>query len=340
MVRDRVLPGHLGTGAGSRLPRRARHGPEQHDPADPAVLGGLSRARPAPHGGAEAQEIIAPLRGTAGERRRPGTAAPGGGGGCGRSAGRRGRGGQVAVGRGGRGAGGDRPRGGADGLGGGQPDRGPDPGAGHRRGQHQHGPARARFLAHRPERADGLAGQPARQGRADDLPRPGVHHRLPDHRAGAQAGRPDAGRAGHRGQAGRRGGQPDLPVGRLHPGLRPAGRAGRGAELAVPDRLAEPAERGLAALRRQRAEPAGRGHGRAQRPGRGHRPVRQHPPGGGRRPGPRHQQHQVLVLRAAQPVRPPGPGPAREPRTGPDSTGPAAMACAAWSPAAARSRPR
>src|SRR5438132_1429250 len=29
-------------------------------------------------------------------------------------------------------------------------------------------------------------------------------------------------------------------------------------------------------------------------------------PDRGPRPGPRHQQHQVLVLRAAQPVRPPG----------------------------------
>ena len=38
-------------------------------------------------------------------------------------------------------------------------------------------------------------------------------------------------------------------------------------------------------------------------------PAGQHPRGGGRRPGPRHQQHPVLVLRAAQPVRPPGAGP-------------------------------
>ena len=38
-------------------------------------------------------------------------------------------------------------------------------------------------------------------------------------------------------------------------------------------------------------------------------PAGQHPRGDGRRPGPRHQQHQVLVLRAAQPVRPPGAGP-------------------------------
>ena len=41
VVRDRVLPGRLGAGPGSRLPGRSRHGPEQHDPADPAVLGRL-----------------------------------------------------------------------------------------------------------------------------------------------------------------------------------------------------------------------------------------------------------------------------------------------------------
>ena len=53
-------------------------------------------------------------------------------------------------------------------------------------------------------------------------------------------------------------------------------------------------------------EPAGRRHVGAQRPGRGHRPGRPYPPGTERRPGPRHQQHQVVVLRAAQPVRPAG----------------------------------
>ena len=41
VVRDRVLPGRLGAGPGPRLPGRPRHGPEQHDPADPAVLGWL-----------------------------------------------------------------------------------------------------------------------------------------------------------------------------------------------------------------------------------------------------------------------------------------------------------
>ena len=40
-VRDRVLPGRLGAGAGSRLPGRPRNRPEQHDPDGPAVLGRL-----------------------------------------------------------------------------------------------------------------------------------------------------------------------------------------------------------------------------------------------------------------------------------------------------------
>ena len=104
---------------------------------------------------------------------------------------------------------------------------------------------------------------------------------------------------------GRGRGQPDLPVGRVHPGLRPRGRAEHRAELAVPDRVAQPAQPGLAAVRGHRGEPArGRDVG-AQRPGRGHRPDRAHPRGGGRRPRARHGQHPVLVLRAAQPVRPP-----------------------------------
>ncbi len=38
-VRDSFLPSRLAAGPGPRLPGRSRHGPEQHDPADPAVLG-------------------------------------------------------------------------------------------------------------------------------------------------------------------------------------------------------------------------------------------------------------------------------------------------------------
>ena len=39
VVRDSFLPSRLAAGPGPRLPGRSRHGPEQHDPADPAVLG-------------------------------------------------------------------------------------------------------------------------------------------------------------------------------------------------------------------------------------------------------------------------------------------------------------
>ena len=108
--------------------------------------------------------------------------------------------------------------------------------------------------ADRPERPAGLAGQPARQGRADDLPGPGVHQRLPDHRGRDERGRRAARVGGQGRRAGRRGGQPDLPVGRVHPGLRPRGRTRHGAELAVPDWLAQPAQPGLAAVRGRRGD--------------------------------------------------------------------------------------
>ncbi len=61
----------------------------------------------------------------------------------------------------------------------------------------------SRLPAHRPERPDGHAGEPARQGRADDLPRPGMHHGLPDHRAGVQASGSAAGGTGQRRRTGR-----------------------------------------------------------------------------------------------------------------------------------------
>ena len=55
-------------------------------------------------------------------------------------------------------------------------------------------------------------------------------------------------------------------------------------------------------------EPARGRDGRPQRGDPGHRPVRAHPRGGGRRPRARHGQHPVLVLRAAHSVRSPGAG--------------------------------
>src|SRR6185369_4907943 len=48
------------------------------------------------------------------------------------------------------------------------------------------------------------------------------------------------------------------------------------------------------------------GHGRAQRPRRGHRPGRAHSSGAELRPRPRHLEYQILVLRAARAVRPAG----------------------------------
>ena len=80
-----------------------------------------------------------------------------------------------------------------DGTGAGQPERRPDHRAGARRLDRA---ARLRAAPFRLTDQNGrpvIAGQPARQGRAADLPRPGVHHRLPAHRAGTAGRRPDAG---------------------------------------------------------------------------------------------------------------------------------------------------
>ena len=68
----------------------------------------------------------------------------------------------------------------------------------------------------------------------------------------------------------------------------------------------QPAQPGLAAVRRRRGDPARGRDDRPQLTGPGHRPDRAHPRGVGRRPRARHDQHPVLVLRAAHPVRPPG----------------------------------
>ena len=67
-----------------------------------------------------------------------------------------------------------------------------DPGAGHRRLQRPAQLSRPRLQPHRPARPDRHAGQPARQGGAADVPRPGVHDGLPADRAGVPPGRPAA----------------------------------------------------------------------------------------------------------------------------------------------------
>ena len=92
---------------------------------------------------------------------------------------------------------------------------------------------------------------------------PVLHQRLPaggagvpPGRAAARRGRPPRRAGGHRRQPGR------LPA-RLHPGLRPAGRPGRRAELAVPDRQPGPARAGVARLRHRRRDRARRVDDRA-----------------------------------------------------------------------------
>ena len=87
----------------------------------------------------------------------------------------------CGLGRGGRG---DPARCGADGGRSGEPGRRPDPGRVDRRVERLAGLSGAAVPAHRPAWAAGVAGQPARQGGAADLPRPGVHLRLPADRPG------------------------------------------------------------------------------------------------------------------------------------------------------------
>ena len=132
-VRDRVLPGRLGPGAGPRLPGRPRNRPEQHDPDGPAVLGRL------PGPGTRAARGHRGRRGHrgggVGRERRGAWVEVAAASGAGSHAGDR----EGPVGRGGRGAGRDLDRGGADGRGGGEPDRGPDPGRGDRGQQRQPG---------------------------------------------------------------------------------------------------------------------------------------------------------------------------------------------------------
>ena len=178
------------------------------------------------------------------------------------------------VGRGGRGAGGDLDRGGADGLGGGEPERGPDPGPGHR-GQQRHLnlPAPGFSLTDQDGHTVSLAslrGKVVLMTFLDpvcttDCPIIAQEFKQTGQLLGAQDKNVELVAVVA---------NPTYRSLDLHPGVRPAGRAGHGAELAVPDRLAQPAEHGLGALRGHRAEPPGRLDVRAQRPGRGHRPIR------------------------------------------------------------------
>ena len=131
----------------SRLPGRSRDRPEQHDPDGPAVLGRLprpgacaARGHSAARGGGRDGWVEAATTAGGAGRRASVRAGP--------------------VGRGGCGAGGDLARGGADGLGGGEPDRGPDPGPGHRRATARPS-TRRRSASRSPTRTGGRSRWPA-----------------------------------------------------------------------------------------------------------------------------------------------------------------------------------
>ena len=133
--------------------------------------------------------------------------------------------------------------------------------------------------ADQPGRQAGHAGEPARQGGAARLPRPGVRVGLPADRPGGPPGRAAPRHRRPAGRAGRDRHQPALLQRGVHPGVRPAGEPRRGAQLAVPDRLAGPAGEDLEWLRRHRADQHGRRDDRAQRHRLHPRPFRAYPRG-------------------------------------------------------------
>ena len=90
----------------------------------------------------------------------------------------------------------DRDRRRPDGRGVAEPDRRPHSRPGHRRVLSAAGQPSVTVPAHRPGSPHRHPGPPAQQGRTPVLPRPGVHHGLPAHRAGVQGHRGDARRAG------------------------------------------------------------------------------------------------------------------------------------------------
>ena len=96
---------------------------------------------------------------------------------------------------------------------------------------------------------------------------------------------------------------------RVHPGVHQPGEPEPGAQLAVPHRVAEPAQGRLARVRDRGREPACRRDGRAQR----HRlrDQRQGPGAAGdqRRPRPGDVRHEVLVRRPPRQLRHPDDGP-------------------------------
>ena len=160
-----------------------------------------------------------------------------------------------------------------------EPQRGPDHRRGHLRLHRRARPAGPRVPADQPGRQAGHAGEPARQGGAADLPRPGVRVGLPADRPGGPPGRAAPRHRRPAGRAGRDRHQPALLQRGLHPGVRPAGEPRHGTQLAVPDRLARPAREHLARLRRHRADQHGRRDDRTRRRRLRPRPFREYPRG-------------------------------------------------------------
>src|SRR5439155_17494561 len=94
--------------------------------------------------------------------------------------------------------------------------------------------------------------------------------------------------------------------GRTHPGVRPPGAPGPGAELAVPDGQRAPAPAGVEGLRDQRRDPARRLDDRASGHRLRHRPGGARPRGTQHRPRAGNHRHQVLVCGPARRRRPAG----------------------------------
>ena len=159
----------------------------------------------------------------------------------------------------------------------GQRQRLADPRAGARRVQRAAGLQGARLHAHQPARPYGQPGQPAREGGPADLPRPGLHVRLPADRPGIPAGGPVARRAVPAGRTGRGGHQPVYNQPAYTAAFDRQEHMATPAQLAVPDRQRRPAQDGVAAVRDRGPDPARGRDDRAQRSRVRHRPVRAGP---------------------------------------------------------------
>ena len=194
---------------------------------------------------------------------------------------------------------------------------------------------------HRPARPGRDAGQPARQGGAADLPGP-VLAGLPADRAGVPPGRAAARRDTRQVELVAINYNPLYTQRQLHPGVRPAGRPGRRAELAVPDRHPGPAAPGLArATACAGGDPArpGRWSGTATTRSSSTRPAtcaRNWASTPAREPRPPNPSFAAELTDAAQQLlgqlmsRPPGPGR----RAGPGRRGAHRAGCGSAAPAA------